>query len=190
MANPDASQRSLLWAVLAINFALFALESSVGLLIGSMGLVADSLDMLADAIVYGLSLLAVGRASARKRSVAVVAGYLQATLALIGFAEVVRRFLSLTVVPDFRLMVGVSLLALVGNSLCLYLLHRAQSSEAHMRASVIFTNNDVIINVGVIVAGLLVALTGSSVPDLVIGAVVFIIVLRGAARILRLGKSG
>ena len=60
--------------------------------------------------------------------------------------------------------------------------------EAHMKASMIFTSNDVIINTGVIVAGVLVLLTQSKYPDLIIGAIVFLIVVRGAFRILKLGK--
>ncbi|MNY80002.1 hypothetical protein D3C86_2208760 [compost metagenome] len=55
-----------------------------------------------------------------------------------------------------------------------------------MTASYIFSANDVIANAGVIVAGVLVAWTGSSYPDLVIGAVIALIVLSGARRILNL----
>ena len=55
-----------------------------------------------------------------------------------------------------------------------------------MKASWIFSANDVIANVGVIVAGLFVALTGSRYPDLVIGLVIGVIVLNGARRILKL----
>ena len=57
-----------------------------------------------------------------------------------------------------------------------------------MQASMIFTSNDVIINSGVIVAGLLVLWTGSRLPDLIVGAIVFIVVVRGALNILKLGK--
>jgi Co/Zn/Cd efflux system component len=57
-----------------------------------------------------------------------------------------------------------------------------------MKASMIFTSNDVIINGGVILAGVLVLLTQSKYPDLIIGSTVFLIVVRGAVRILNLGK--
>jgi len=57
-----------------------------------------------------------------------------------------------------------------------------------MKASLIFTSNDVIINLGVIMAGLLVNWLNSSSPDLIIGTIVFILVIRGAIRILKLGK--
>lgn len=184
----EEKERALLWAVLAINAAFFLIEMLSGLLADSMGLVADSLDMLADALVYGLSLWAVGGAVARKKRIARLAGYFQLTLAVSGFAEVVRRFLGMEAMPDFTTMMVVSALALLANSFCLYLLQKARNKEAHMQASMIFTSNDILINLGVILAGALVHWLNSSLPDLIVGALVFLLVVRGAIRILKLGR--
>jgi Co/Zn/Cd efflux system component len=181
-------QSKLLWTVLVINLGFFLIEITTGLLSGSMGLVADSLDMLADASVYGLSLWAVGSTLARKKSVARFSGIIQFVLAGLGIVEVARRFILVDTLPDFRTMIAVSILALIANSVCLYLLQRSKSEEAHMKASMIFTSNDVIINSGVILAGILVLLTGSRFPDLIVGGIVFLIVVRGAIRMLNLGK--
>ena len=57
-----------------------------------------------------------------------------------------------------------------------------------MRASMIFTSNDIIINLGVIVAGVLVHWLKSGLPDLIIGVIVFLLVIQGAFRILKLSK--
>ena len=178
----------VLWQVLIINFFFFALEILTGFIAGSMGLIADSLDMLADSIVYGLSLFAVGGKPSRKKNVAGAAGYFQLALALLGFTEVIRRFLGHGQAPDFYLMIVISWLALAGNASCLYLLQKSKSQEAHMKASMIFTSTDVIVNLGVIVAGGLVYLTASKLPDLAIGSIVFIVVGIGAYRILQLSK--
>ena len=182
------TQSRLLWTVLLINFGFFLVESVAGLVAGSMGLIADSLDMLADAIVYALSLWAVGAAVSRKRRVATISGYFQLSLAALGLMEVVRRFVGLEQTPNFGTMIVVSFLALIANSICLYLLNGSKDHEAHMKASMIFTSNDVIINGGVIVAGILVLLTNSRYPDLIVGGIVFVVVLRGALRILKLGR--
>jgi Co/Zn/Cd efflux system component len=182
------SQRKLLWTVLIINFLFFGLEMLFGILSNSLGLVADSLDMLADSIVYALALFAVGGTIAKKNNIAKFAGYFQILLAIIGFAEVIRRFIGIEEMPDFKTMIIVSVLALSANVLCLFLLQKNKSKEAHMQASMIFTSNDVIINSGVIVAGLSVNWFNSSYPDLIIGAIVFVIVARGAYRILKLAK--
>lgn len=181
-------QSKLLWTVLIINFSFFLIEIITGFISNSMGLVADSLDMLADSLVYGLSLWAVGAAVSRKKKVATLSGYFQLLLAGIGITEVIRRFIGVEAIPDFRMMIIVSFLALIANSVCLYLLQKSKSKEAHMRASMIFTSNDVIINAGVIAAGVLVLLTQSKYPDLIVGTIVFLIVVRGAVRILKLGK--
>jgi Co/Zn/Cd efflux system component len=185
----DSSQKKLLWTVLAINFAFFLIEMTTGLFSASMGLVADSLDMLADSFVYGLSLFAVGGSLIRKKQIARLAGYFQITLALIGFAEVLRRFINAENLPDFKTMIVISIFALIANGICLYLLNTSKSKEeAHMKASMIFTSNDVIINLGVITAGVLVNLLNSNKPDLIIGSIVFVLVILGALRILKLGK--
>ncbi len=184
----DTKQRKILWAILSINFIFFLIEISTGFISKSMGLVADSLDMLADSFVYGLSLLAVGGTLTLKKKIAKLAGYFQISLAVIGFFEVMRRFFWAEKFPDFSTMIIVSILALIANAICLYLLQKSKSKEAHMKASMIFTSNDVIINLGVILAGLLVNWLNSNKPDLIIGTIVFILVIQGAFRILKLGK--
>ena len=181
-------QRKLLLIVLLINFALFALELTTGVLANSMGLVADSLDMLADAIVYSLSLYAVGKVVARKKQVARLSGYFQLLLAGFGIFEVMRRFIGAGDEPNFMLMISISLIALSGNVASLFVLQRARSQDAHIEASWIFTSNDVIANISVIIAGILVFFTGSKLPDLVVGAAVFCLVSYGAFRILKLSK--
>lgn len=181
-------ERNLLLIVLAINFGFFVIEMVSGLISDSMGLVADSLDMFADASVYGLSLFVVGKSIYKKKQIAKLSGYFQLTLALLGFLEVIRRFLGFEDVPDFLTMIFVSIFALIGNAVCLYLLQKSKSEEAHMKASMIFTSNDIIVNAGVIAAGIFVSMLNSKVPDLVIGAVVFTVVIRGAFRIIKLAK--
>ena len=120
----DTSDREkrLLWQVLAINIFFFAVELTTGFISNSMGLLADSLDMLADSFVYGLALIAVGGTMTRKKNIAKSAGYFQLTLAIFGSTEVIRRFIGFEPVPSFQTMIIISMLALIGNGLCLYLL--------------------------------------------------------------------
>lgn len=181
----NAAEARMLWLLLSINAAMFVIEIAAGFLAQSTGLIADSLDMFADAAVYGLSLFAVGRTAAMKVRAAHIAGWLQVALALMALGEVVRR-LVFGSEPVSGLMMGMGLLALMANIACLVLVSRKKNTGAHMKASYIFSANDVIANAGVILAGLLVAFTGSHYPDLVIGAAVGLIVLNGARRILQL----
>lgn len=181
----DASEAKTLRLLLAINAVMFMVELIWGLIAESTGLVADSLDMFADAAVYGLALYAVGRAASLKTRAAHVAGWLQMALAIGALSEVARRawFGS---EPESVLMMGIGAVALIANVACLVLIAKKRDRGAHMKASYIFSANDVIANIGVIVAGALVTWTGSSYPDLVAGAIIGLIVLNGARRILRL----
>lgn len=188
LASDDSNQRKILWWVLVINFGFFVVEMTTGWISNSMGLIADSLDMLADSIVYALSLFAVGTTIVRKKKVAKISGYFQMGLALMGFSEVLRRFFSVSETPLFQWMIIISVLALIGNLVSLWLINKAKSNEAHMQASAIFTSNDIIVNGGVILAGVLVFWLDSKLPDLIIGAIVFSFVIRGAIKILQLSK--
>lgn len=181
----DAAEARTLWILLAINGAMFFIELVVGLIAQSTGLIADSLDMFADAAVYGLALYAVGRAAQMKTRAAHLAGWLQLILAIGALSEVVRRFIFGSE-PVSGVMMAMGLLALAANVTSLVLISRKRGRGAHMKASYIFSANDVIANLGVIAAGVLVAWTGSPYPDLAIGTVIGLVVMNGARRILQL----
>lgn len=181
----DAAEARTLRLLLGINGIMFLVEMTWGLIAQSTGLIADSLDMFADAAVYGLALYAVGRAAALKTRAAHVAGWLQLALALGALGEVLRRAVYGSE-PESSLMMGIGTLALVANVTCLMLIAKKRDRGAHMKASYIFSANDVIANLGVIIAGALVTWTGSPYPDFVVGFVIGVIVLLGARRILKL----
>ena len=181
-------QRRALWIILIINFALFVVELTTGFISNSMGLVADSIDMLADSLVYGLSLYAIGGLLTRKKKIAKVSGYFQLSLAVLGFIEVLRRVFGHGDLPVFQTMILISMLALIGNVASLLVLQRAKTDEVHMKASMIFTSNDIVANLGVIAAAIIVFYTQSKIPDLAIGLLVFFLVAKGAFRILKLAK--
>ena len=177
-------ERRTLVILLAINGAMFLAEAAAGWVAESTALLADSLDMLADAAVYGIALYAVRRSGRAKRAAASVSGVLQIVLGLGVLAEVIRRIVFGSE-PASLLMIGAGCVALVANLICLRLISKHRDGGVHMRASWIFSKNDVVANTGVIVAGLLVMALGSRIPDLVVGSVVVIVVVRGGLLILR-----
>lgn len=182
--NADRETNILKW-LLGINGVMFFVEFIVGWRAQSAGLLADSLDMFADAAVYGIALYAVGRTSNIKLRAAHLSGWLQLALVVGALSEVVRRFLFGSD-PMSTLMMSMGLVALIANVWCLLLVSKNRHGGAHMKASWIFSANDVIANTGVILAGALVAWTGSRYPDLIIGLIIAVIVLSGAIRILRI----
>lgn len=97
--------------------------------------------------------------------------------------DVLRRF-AVGGAPMSSVMFGVALLALLANTLCLALIAKHRYGEVHMRASWIFSANDALANLGVMIAGIAVHLTGSRLPDLAIGLLVAALVIHGGLRIV------
>ena len=180
-------ERRTLLILLAINGLMFIAEAITGWIGESTGLLADSLDMLADASVYGVALYAVGR-SVRLQSVsATTSGVIQVSLGLGVLFEVGRRFM-FGGEPVSTLMMAFGVVALVANVSCLLLLSKHKDGGIHMRASWIFSTNDVIANCGVVLSGGLVWFLHSRMPDLIIGTLISGLVIRGGIQILREAK--
>ena len=183
----NGEERRVLVTLLLINAGMFVLEMAFGIFAQSTALIADALDMLADAAVYGIGLYAVGRAIRHKVRAARVSGVLQMLLGLGVLFEVIRRFVTGSA-PEPQIMIGIGVLALIANSVCLALIAKHRDGEIHMRASWIFSRNDVLANLGVVIAGVLVAALDSYLPDLIVGGVIAAIVVSGGIRIIREAK--
>lgn len=180
----NAAERKTLRILFLINGTMFVVGILAGILAHSTALVADSLDMFADASVYALSLYAVGKSAYYKTRAATLSGIFQITLAAMVVIDVVRRFVWGSS-PESGWMMGIAFLALIANSYGLYLLSKHRKGEVHMQASWIFTQNDVIANFGVIIAGLLVTLFNSRFPDLIVGLGIASLVVWGGISIVR-----
>jgi len=177
-------ERKTLIILLAINGFMFFAEITLGWLAESTGLIADSLDMLADAGVYGISLYAVGRSIHLQSRAASVSGVLQIILGIGVLAEVLRRLIFGSE-PESILIIIVGTAALIANVVCLKLISQHRDAGIHMRASWIFSTNDVIANLGIIISGVLVWLVGSRLPDLIVGTIISAVIVRGGIKILR-----
>ncbi len=117
-----------------------------------------------------------------------MSGILQILLGLGVLLEIGRRF-AFGSEPQSFLMLAIGGLAFAANLTCLALISKHRRGEVHMRASYIFSANDVLANPGVIVSGLLVAIFSSHLPDLIIGLLISALVMRGGLTILRESKE-
>jgi cation diffusion facilitator family transporter len=179
----NENEKYILKRLLGINLIMFFAEFFFGIIAESTALMADSLDMLADASVYTISLYAVGKPLIKKINAAYTSGILQLLLGLgIGIDIVVKLITGHH--PDPPIIVITSMFALAANIYCLVLINRQKHGEIHMRASWIFTKNDVLANLGVIIAGGLVYFSKSPIPDLIAGGIISAIILHGAYRII------
>ncbi len=179
----NKEQKSVLISLLLINGFMFLFEISLGWYAQSTGLIADSFDMFSDASVYAIGLYAIGKSLQHKAKAALISGWFQGALGLMIIVEVIRRAV-MGSEPQAGFIVVVSIIALIANVICLRLIEKYKDGEVHMRASWIFSKNDVIANVGVIVSGLLVWLFNSRWPDLIIGSLIALVILNGARYII------
>jgi len=124
----------------------------------------------------------------RSRNAATASGMLQLALGFGVLIEAVRRFIG-GGEPIGVAMMAMGLIALIANSFCRWLIAKHKGGDVNFRASYIFSANDVIANIGVIVSGLIVKLSGSQIPDLVIGILIAGVVIRGGVKILRMASS-
>ncbi|HEY9050200.1 MAG TPA: cation transporter [Gammaproteobacteria bacterium] len=186
ITNQD--QKNVLITLLAINGFMFVFELGLGWYAQSTGLIADSIDMLADAIVYGIGLYAIGKSIQHKAKAALLSGWFQGALGLMILLDIVRRVI-VGSEPISALIMVVGVIALAANIYCLMLIEKHKDGEVHMRASWIFSKNDVIANTGVIIGGLLVWVLDSRWPDLVIGSLIALVIFNGARHIIMDARS-
>lgn len=180
--------RSALRKVLAINLFQSVAGGGIGAWAQSTALVGAALDNLGDAGVYAVSLYAEGRSAAHKVRAARVSGWLLIGFSLMLAVEVLRRFFSGAEPIGVAMMIWAAFNAAL-NLVCLKLLRSHRDEGAHFAASWIFTSNDTLVNLSIVVSGALVLWIKSPVPDLVIGLVVAAIAFRGGREILEIAEE-
>ena len=176
--------RRVLWTVLAINAAMFAVEIGAGLMAGSASLQADALDFLGDAANYALSLSVIGMALRYRASAALAKG---ATMGLFGLwvLGITAWHVWQGTLPEAGTMGVVGATALIANGASFALLSAYRSGDANMRSAWICTRNDVLGNLAVLLAAAGVFGTGSGWPDVVVATIMAALALQGSWAVLR-----
>jgi Co/Zn/Cd efflux system component len=191
----SADYKRRLWAVVAINAAMFVTEMAAGAFAGSQALQADALDFLGDTATYGISLAVIG-ARLRVRAWAAFAKGLSLTaFALWVFGATAYHVLVLGV-PRAEVMGIVGFLALAANLASVLILARYREGDANVRSVWLCSRNDAIGNVAVMLAAVGVWATATKWPDLAVAAIMaglFLyssaLILRQAAREMRSGET-
>jgi Co/Zn/Cd efflux system component len=176
-------QRHTLLKVLLLNVLLSASLAVTGVIGDSSGLIANALDNASDAAVYTISYFAIGRSPEWKRTAALVSGVLLLVFAAGVLADAARRFMS-GAEPVGLMMMAMSVLSAGINLWCLRLLQRLHSGDVNMQAAETFSYNDFVSNIGILVAGVLVAWTGRFWPDLIVGLAIAAVATKGGIEIL------
>ena len=194
-AAPDLSPRVMAAAV-AATLAFVIVEGLCGWWGGSLALLSDAGHNMTDAAALGLSwyALAISKRPSHQgmtfgyHRVGVLAAMINAlTLVVIALWigwEAVARFR----VPEPTsggLMIAVSLAAIVVNASIGLALHRASKHDINVRSAYLHMVGDAISALGVMIAGVVVALSGSSIADPVVSLLIAAFILYSSYGVLR-----
>lgn len=177
------SHGKVLWTVLAINAVMFFVEIAYGIMAHSSALLADSLDMLGDALVYGFSLLVLSKSGIWQARASLLKGGIMLVFGIVVLAEAFYKAMQ-PVLPTYEIMGGIGFLALSMNAICFFLLWKHRSDNINMSSTWACSRNDLIANIGVIVAAAGTYATSSKWPDLAVGLVIATVVLRSALSVI------
>jgi cation diffusion facilitator family transporter len=178
------SHGRILWIVLCINLVMVLVEGGAGLLAHSTSLLADALDMLGDALVYGFSLFVLARSARWQAGAALAKGGFMLAFGLGVLGEAVYKMLH-PIMPGVETMGLIGGLAFVANLFCFFLLYQHRSDNLNMRSTWLCSRNDVIANVGVLLAAAGSYLLASGWPDILVGVLIASVFLHSAWSVIR-----
>lgn len=183
-AHRDPAYRRALWIVVVLNLGFGLLEAVGGFLAHSQALKADSLDFIGDGSISLVGLVALGWPPRARAQVALAQGLFLGALGLGVIAMAIWRALH-AVAPEAGLMGGIGVAALAVNVSAALVLARFRDGDANVRAIWLFSRNDSLANVAVIVAAALVALLGSAWPDILVAGAIALLFLHSSLSIIR-----
>jgi cobalt-zinc-cadmium efflux system protein len=191
-----AADRDRLAKVLGLTLAIFGVELVGGLVSNSLALLADAGHMLTDVAGIGLALLAIwigSRPASSERTfgyqrLEILAAIVNALLlfgvgAFILF-EAIRRLAEPPQVGS-GLMIAVALVGLAGNGVSLWLLRDAQAKSLNARGAFLEVLSDFAGAGAVIVAGLMIVLTGFGAADPIASLFIGVLIFPRTWRLLR-----
>ena len=176
--------KKVLFLVLFINFGMFLIEVIGGFMAHSNALLADSLDMLGDAFVYGISIAVLYKHPSVRAKGSLVKGIMMLLLGLFVVGENIFKIIN-PIIPIAETITVIGLLALFANAASFALLFRHKAKDLNIRSAWICSRNDVIANIEVIIAGILVARFNSMWPDVTVGLIIAFIVIQSSLRIIK-----
>ena len=181
-------QSKVLWIILVINAVMFVVEFSGGIKAASLSLTGDSLDMLGDALVYGCSLYVIQKGKKAQARSAILKGGIMFLSAIAVFARATYQLFAQTV-PTVQLMGEIGILALLANLICFLLLIRHRNDNINMSSVWLCSRNDIIANTSVLLTAGLVLLTGSFLPDFMLGLLLTVVFAKSAGKVLTQARA-
>ncbi|OGD22737.1 MAG: cation transporter [Candidatus Aminicenantes bacterium RBG_16_63_16] len=190
----DPSPRATLKLATLLTIIFFFIEAAGGFLSGSLSLLGDAWHMLRDVLALLISLSAVNvaeRLPTKERTfgfhrieilAALLNGILLVGIGAMMIVESVQRLRSPRPVED-AVMLAVAVAGLASNIFVAHRLH--ESRDLNIRSAFIHVFTDAVSSLGVILAALLIMVTGKTVFDPALGIVISLLVIVSALGVIR-----
>jgi Co/Zn/Cd efflux system component/copper chaperone CopZ len=184
LSHVTPAYKRALWIVVLLNAGYGLVELVGGFIAGSQSVKADALDFIGDGVISFLGLIAIGWGLAARAKAALLQGIF---LGLLGAGVLVATVYRVLVYqqPEADLMGILGAIGLIINVSCAVVLLPHREGDANVRAVWLFSRNDAIGNVAVVIAAVLVAWTQTPWPDLLVAVVVAALFLQSAFSIIR-----
>ena len=166
---------------------MFFIEAIYGWFAQSNALMADALDMLGDAAIFGFSLYVIRLNTIWQSRAGYIKGIIMAIFAIGVLTNTFYRSFN-PIIPEVTTMGVVGCMALVANLVCAVMLLGFRDTDVNMRSAWLCSRNDVLANLGVLLAAAGVAWTNSPWPDLVVGISISALILKSAIEVMRDAK--
>jgi cation diffusion facilitator family transporter len=179
-------RRTLAW-VIALNLGMGVVQLAGGLIAMSQSLKADALDFLGDGLITLLGLFMVSRPPRWRARAALLQGVFLVTLAIGVLVAAAYRAVEQRL-PEASVMTVLGLIGFAVNMTAALLLIPHRKGDANVRAVWLFSRNDALGNLAVVLASGLVYWTASAWPDLITAAIIAVLFLTSAIEIIRTAR--
>ncbi len=171
LSHAAPAYRRALWIVVLLNLAMGVAEMIGGFVAGSQALKADALDFLGDGVITLFGLIAIGWSLSWRARAALIQGVFLAVLGIGVLAATTYRVFVLHA-PAADVMGIFGMIALATNVIAAWMLVPHRKGDANVRAVWLFSRNDALGNIAVVIAAGLVAWTNTPWPDIAVAAII------------------
>ena len=190
----DKSQQRLILSLI-VTFIIFIAEVFGGILSHSLALLSDAGHVLTDAFALGLSLVALlimKRPSDYKATygyqriglvAALINGISLVVIAIFIFIEAYKRFHT-TPEINSSVMLSIAVAGLIGNLIMAWILGH-KHHDLNMKSAWLHVLGDTVSSAGVIIAGLIIKITGWMLADTIASGIVGCMIIIGGSRVIK-----
>ena len=181
--------RNAMVLALIINLIMIGADLTYGLMMNSASLLGDAANNSGDAFIFLVSVIVLSSTTVIKNRVALLKGIIMLAFSVWAFYHVYLGLIGLSWLSG-GIVTAVGLLSLIGNSTVAVMMYKHQDKDLNFKSAFICCRNDAIASVGVVLAGILVWVSNSHWPDIIIGAIIAGIACWGGTTVIRLSILG